>query len=70
MIAPPVPRASVDLPRAIAACEAEVALHPNWHARFDYQFTDFDAETVKYPGGKERFDPDANTFRGSLIYKF
>jgi outer membrane immunogenic protein len=49
---------------------AEVALSPNWAARFDYQFTDFDSETVTYPGGKIDFDPDANTYRGSLIYRF
>lgn len=49
---------------------AEVALTPNWHARFDYQFTDFDAEAVNYPGGRATFDPDASTYRGSLIYRF
>jgi outer membrane immunogenic protein len=49
---------------------AEVAFNPNWHARFDYQFTDFDSETVKYPAVKESYDPVASTFRGSLIYKF
>jgi outer membrane immunogenic protein len=49
---------------------AEVALNPNWSARFDYQFTDFDPETVNYRGGKIDFDPDANTYRGSLIYRF
>lgn len=49
---------------------AEVALDPNWSARFDYQFTDFESETVAYPGGTQTFDPDANTFRGSVIYRF
>jgi outer membrane immunogenic protein len=49
---------------------AEVALSPNWAARFDYQFTDFESETVKYPGGTLKLDPDANTYRGSLIYRF
>jgi outer membrane immunogenic protein len=49
---------------------AEVALNPNWSARFDYQFTDFDSETVKYPRGKIDYDPDASTYRGSLIYRF
>jgi len=49
---------------------AEIALNPNWHARFDYQFTDFGSETVKYPGGKIEYDPDASTYRGSLIYRF
>ena len=38
VIAPPVPRASVDLPRAIAACEAEVALHPD-NVRARYQLS-------------------------------
>lgn len=49
---------------------AEVALNPNWSARFDYQFTDFGSETVKYPGGPVTYDPDASTYRGSLIYRF
>jgi outer membrane immunogenic protein len=49
---------------------AEVALNPNWSARFDYQFTDFDSKTVTYPGGLIDFDPDASTYRGSLIYRF
>jgi outer membrane immunogenic protein len=49
---------------------AEVALNPNWSARFDYQFTDFESETISYPGGKTTYDPDANTFRGSVIYRF
>jgi outer membrane immunogenic protein len=49
---------------------AEVALNPNWSARFDYQFTDFNSERVNYPGGPLKFDPDANTYRGSLIYRF
>jgi len=49
---------------------AEVAINPNWSARFDYQFTDFDSETVSYPGGDVKYDPDVNTYRGALIYKF
>ena len=49
---------------------AEVALNPNWSARFDYQFTDFNSEKVNYPGGRLNYDPDANTYRGSLIYRF
>lgn len=49
---------------------AEYAFDENWSARFDYQFTDFDAETVSYPGGKATFDPDSDTFRGSVIYRF
>lgn len=53
-----------------AGAGAELALNPNWSARIDYQFTDFDSETVSYPGGKQTFDPDANSFRGSLIYRF
>ena len=48
----------------------EVALNPNWSARFDYQFTDFDSEKVNYSGGQLDFDPDASTYRGSLIYRF
>ncbi len=48
---------------------AELSLNPNWAARFDYQFTDFDSEKVNYPGGQTTFDPDANSFRGSLIYR-
>jgi outer membrane immunogenic protein len=53
-----------------AGAGAEVALNPNWSARFDYQFTDFGSETLNYPGGKETFDPDMNQFRGSVIYRF
>ena len=49
---------------------AEFAFDQNWSARLDYQFTDFDAETISYPGGKQTFDPDSNTFRGSVIYRF
>lgn len=49
---------------------AEYAFDQNWSGRFDYQFTDFDAETVSYPGGKATFDPDSDTFRGSVIYRF
>lgn len=49
---------------------AEFAFDQNWSARFDYQFTDFDAETITYPSGKQTFDPDSDTFRGSLIYRF
>jgi outer membrane immunogenic protein len=49
---------------------AEVALSQNWSARFDYQFTDFGSETVSYPGGPIKYDPDVNTYRGSLIYRF
>jgi opacity protein-like surface antigen len=49
---------------------AEVALNPHWSARFDYQFTDFSSEKVNYPGGQLNFDPDASTYRGSLIYRF
>lgn len=53
-----------------AGAGAEVALNPNWAARFDYQFTDFNSETVTYPGGDLDFDPDASTYRGSLNYRF
>jgi len=49
---------------------AEVAFNPNWSARFDYQFTDLDSDTVSYKGGDVKYDPDVNTYRGSLIYHF
>jgi outer membrane immunogenic protein len=49
---------------------AEVAISQNWSARFDYQFTDFDSESVSYPGGDLKYDPDMSTYRGSLIYRF
>jgi outer membrane immunogenic protein len=49
---------------------AEVALNPNWSARFDYQFTNFGSDTVSYPGGDVKYDPDVNTYRGALIYRF
>ncbi|MGE0581514.1 MAG: hypothetical protein AB7P31_05210 [Steroidobacteraceae bacterium] len=38
VIAPPVPRERIDLPQAIAACEAEVALHPD-NVRARYQLS-------------------------------
>lgn len=38
VIAPPVPRDRIDLPKAIAACEAEIALHPD-NARARYQLS-------------------------------
>jgi outer membrane immunogenic protein len=53
-----------------AGAGAEFAFDENWSARFDYQFTDFDAETISYPGGKATYDPDSNTFRGSVLYRF
>jgi outer membrane immunogenic protein len=49
---------------------AEVALTPNWDARFDYQFTDFNSKTEDYPGGPIDYDPDGSIYRGSLIYRF
>ena len=49
---------------------AEYAYDQNWSLRFDYQYTDFESQTVSYPGGKQSFDPDSNTFRGSIIYRF
>jgi outer membrane immunogenic protein len=49
---------------------AEFALDRNWSARLDYQYTDFDSETISYPGGKQTYDPDSNTFRSSIIYRF
>jgi outer membrane immunogenic protein len=49
---------------------AEVAFTRNWSARFDYQFTDFGSDTVSYPGGDAKYDPDVSTYRGSLIYRF
>ena len=49
VIAPPVPRTRVDLPQAIAACEAEVALHPD-NARARYQLS----RVLAYAGQSER----------------
>jgi outer membrane immunogenic protein len=49
---------------------AEVAFSRNWSARFDYQFTDFDTDSVSYPGGDVKYDPDVSTYRGSFIYHF
>jgi outer membrane immunogenic protein len=49
---------------------AEVAFNQNWSARFDYQFTDFDTNSVSYPGGDVKYDPDVSTYRGSFIYHF
>ena len=53
-----------------AGAGAEFAFDENWSARLDYQFTDFDSETISYPGGQTTYDPDSNTFRGSVIYRF
>lgn len=53
-----------------AGAGAEYAYDKNLSLRFDYQFTDFGSETVSYPGGKQSFDPDSNSFRGSIIYRF
>ena len=39
-------------------------------ARFDYQFTDFNSETVNYPAALIDYDPDDSIYRGSLIYRF
>ena len=49
VIAPPVPRAKVDLPAAIAACEAEIALHPD-NVRARYQLS----RVLAYAGQGER----------------
>ncbi|MGA9443472.1 MAG: outer membrane beta-barrel protein [Methyloceanibacter sp.] len=49
---------------------AEYAYDKDWSLRFDYQFTDFGKETITYQGGKQTFDPDSNSLRGSLIYRF
>lgn len=49
VIAPPVPREKVDLPEAIAACEAELALHPD-NARARYQLS----RVLAYAGESER----------------
>lgn len=49
---------------------AEVALDPNWSLRFDYQYTDFTEETLRFPGGDLKVEPDINTVRGSVSYRF
>jgi outer membrane immunogenic protein len=49
---------------------AEVAFSQKWSARFDYQFTDFDTDSISYPGGDAKYDPDVSTYRGSFIYHF
>lgn len=49
---------------------AEVKLGENWSARFDYQHTNFESDTVSYTGGKDKFNSSTNTYRGSLIYHF
>lgn len=49
VIAPPVPRERIDLPKAIAACEAELALHPD-NARARYQLS----RVLVYDGQNER----------------
>ena len=50
---------------------AEYAFEKDWSLRFDYQFTDFGEESVTFQGGnKQTFDPDFNSFRGAVIYRF
>lgn len=49
VIAPPVPREKIDLPKAIAACEAEVALHAD-NVRARYQLS----RVLAYDGQSER----------------
>jgi len=49
VIAPPVPREKIDLPKAIAACEAEVLLHPD-NVRARYQLS----RVLAYAGESER----------------
>lgn len=49
IIAPPVPRVEVDLPRAIAACEAAIAKHPD-NARARYQLS----RVLAYNGQHDR----------------
>lgn len=49
VIAPPVPRSAIDLPKAIAACESEVALHPD-NVRARYQLS----RVLAYDGQSER----------------
>ena len=65
----PASAAAPVAPTSSAGASA-AALSPKWSARFDYQFTNFSSEKVNYPGGQFDFDPDANTYRGSLIYRF
>lgn len=49
---------------------AEVQLSRNWNARFDYLYTDFSSETLSYPLGSIKFDPDVHQLRGALVYRF
>jgi len=49
VISPPVPRETIDLPKAIAACEAEIALHPD-NVRARYQLS----RVLAYDGQSER----------------
>jgi len=53
VIAPPVARGQVDLPKAIAACEAEIALHPD-NVRARYQL----GRVLTYDGQNERGDAE------------
>lgn len=49
VIAPPVPREKINLPKAIAACKAEIALHPD-NVRARYQLS----RVLAYDGQSER----------------
>jgi high affinity Mn2+ porin len=49
----------------------EVALTPNWMARFEYLYTGYASRAVDFPGAAQRFDSDlaVQTLRVGLDYK-
>lgn len=50
---------------------AEVKVSPEWSARFDYLYTDYNSRSITFGGNSNvDVDPDVSQVRGSLVYKF
>lgn len=50
---------------------AEVKISPEWSARFDYLYTDYNSRSITFDGNSNvNIDPDVSQVRGSLVYKF
>jgi hypothetical protein len=68
-IAPPVPREQADLPKAIAACEAEVAKNPgNARARYQLARVLFYADQTKRALEEMKKAADANYRQAQFVY--
>ena len=49
---------------------AEYRLNPNWAVRLDYIYTGLGAEHRDFPGGSRQIDPDLQTVRAGLTFRF